>query len=117
MESLESVSVILDELEGVLREEHKALRTLDHEGIERAAQAKLALDARLRAADSRKTAADIPQLKRVRRLALDNQLLTVHARACLQGIIAMVTGEAPATYPGGTHRRAPTAPFRLSVRV
>jgi len=113
----ESVSGILDELEKVLREEHTALRKLDYEGIERASAAKLALDERLRAADSKKKADDVPKLTRVRRMALDNQLLIVHARACITSIIGLVTGEAPATYPGATTRRAPIAPFRLSVRV
>ncbi|HVW23866.1 MAG TPA: hypothetical protein VHC69_00755 [Polyangiaceae bacterium] len=117
MQNRESVSIILDELEAVLRAEHEALRKLDYEGIERASEQKLALDARLRAADATKTAADVPKLTRVRKMALNNQLLIVHARACLTSIIGMVTGEAPATYPGATSKRMHVAPIRLSVRV
>jgi hypothetical protein len=117
LQNRESVSIILDELETVLREEHEALRKLDYEGIERASVQKLALDVRLRAADATKTAADAPKLARVRRMALDNQLLIVHARACLTSIIGMVTGQEPATYPGATHKRVHVAPLRLSVRV
>jgi hypothetical protein len=117
LQNRESVSIILDELETVLRAEHEALRKLDYEGIESASEQKLALDARLRAADATKTAADLPRLKRVRRMALDNQLLIVHARACLTSIIGLVTGETPATYPGATNRRTQVAPMRFSVRV
>jgi flagellar biosynthesis/type III secretory pathway chaperone len=117
VESRETVSVILEELEKVLTDEHRALRVLDHDAIEHASAQKLSLDARLRAADASKTAADLPKLKRVRRMALDNQLLIVHARACLQGIITMVTGDSPATYGATAQRRAPISPLRLNVRV
>ncbi len=116
MQNGESVSIILDELEHVLREEHDALRKLDYEGIERASVQKLALDTRLRAADGTKTAADVAKLTRVRRMALDNQLLIVHARACLASVIGMVTGETP-TYPGATPRRTQVGPMRFSARV
>jgi hypothetical protein len=115
--SNEPVSVILAELEKVLREEHRALRVLDHAAIERASEQKLLLDERLRAAEANKTAADLPALQRVKRLALDNQLLIVHARACLQSIIGMVTGENFTTYPGTAAKRSVPAPFRLNVRV
>jgi hypothetical protein len=117
VESRETVSVVLAELEKVLIDEHRALRELDHDGIERASAQKLALDARLRAADGNKTEADIPKLKRIRRMALDNQLLIVHARACLTSIIGMVTGDVPPTYTATSQRRAPMSPLRLSVRV
>ena len=117
MASTDSISAVLKELETVLREEHRALRALDYEGIERAAELKTALDARLRAVENEKTPADLPALKRVRRAALDNQLLIVHARACLQGIIGMVTGDTFVTYPGATGKRAAPEPLRLNVRV
>ena len=115
MESNETASVILEELERVLKEEHQALRVLDRDAIERAAEQKLALDARLRKTDPQ--AADLPALKRVRRAALDNQLLIVHARACLQSVIGMVTGDNFTTYPGTAPKRAAAEPLRLSVRV
>jgi hypothetical protein len=115
--STDSISAVLQELEAVLREEHRALRALDYEGIERAAELKVALDARLRAVENEKTPADLPALKRVRRAALDNQLLIVHARSCLQGIIGMVTGDTFVTYPGATGKRAAPEPLRLNVRV
>lgn len=115
MESNETASVILEELERVLKDEHRALRALDRDEIERAAERKLVLDARLRRAEP--TAADLPALKRVRRAALDNQLLIVHARACLQSVIGMVTGDNFTTYPGTAPKRAVAEPMRLSVRV
>jgi hypothetical protein len=115
--STESISAILEELESVLREEHRALRVLDHEAIERAAEQKLALDARLRAVENQKTAEHQPALRRVRRAALDNQLLIVHARSCLQSILGMVTGDTFVAYPGATGKRAAPEPLRLNVRV
>lgn len=115
MESNETASVILEELERVLKDEHRALRALDRDEIERAAERKLVLDARLRRAEP--TAADLPTLERVRRAALDNQLLIVHARACLQSVIGMVTGDNFTTYPGTAPKRAAAEPMRLSVRV
>lgn len=117
MASTDSISAVLKELEAVLREEHRALRALDYSGIERAAELKVALDARLRAVEHEKTAADLPALQRVRRAALDNQLLIVHARSCLQGLIGMVTGDTFVTYPGATGKRAAPEPLRLNVRV
>jgi len=115
VESNETASVILEELERVLKDEHRALRVLDRDAIERAAELKLALDARLRKTEP--LAADLPALKRVRRAALDNQLLIVHARACLQSVIGMVTGDNFTTYPGTAPKRAAAEPLRLSVRV
>ena len=115
MESNETASVILEELERVLKDEHRALRALDRDEIERAAERKLVLDGRLRKTEP--TAADLPTLKRVRRAALDNQLLIVHARACLQSVIGMVTGDNFTTYPGTAPKRAVAEPMRLSVRV
>lgn len=117
MQNRDSISIILDELETVLRAEHEALRKLDYTGIERASEQKLALDGRLRAADATKTAADVPKLTRVRKMALNNQLLIVHARACLTSIIGLVTGEAQVTYPGATNKRMHVSPVRLSVKV
>ena len=114
----ESATDVLLALEGVLREEHTALRALDRERIEQAAEQKLALDAKLRSlsAASALRKSDLELLRRVREAALKNQLLIVHARACVQGIISMVAGETFSAYPGAKAARVAPPPLRLDVR-
>jgi hypothetical protein len=102
----------------VLREEHAALRKLDRDAIARAAEQKLELDAKLKAAlpSSWPAQEDLPLVRRVRNAALNNQLLIVHARACVQSVLSMVAGDAFSTYPGAAPSRAAPLPLRLDVR-
>jgi hypothetical protein len=114
----ESATEVLLALEGVLREEHAALRVLDRERIEQAAERKLELDERLRSlsAGSALKKGDLDLLRRVREAALKNQLLIVHARACVQGVLSMVAGDTFSAYPGAKPARVAPAPLRLDVR-
>ncbi len=119
MANPETIPAILDELERALSEEHRALRILDRDAIEHAAEQKLALDARLQQAlaSSQPGPADLAVLQRVRHAALQNQLLIVHARTCLQSVLSMVTGDSFQAYPGATAKRAAPSALRLDVRV
>ena len=95
MESQAPIHDVLLELEEVLQHENRALRELDREAIEQAAAKKLELDALLRRFSGKALAgqADAELLESVRRSALANQLLLVHARSCVQGVLSMVTGQ------------------------
>ncbi len=93
---------ILQDLERVLVEERSAIRKLDIDGIDNAATRKLELEAKLSAkiADGQTaTMADHATLERVRAAARANQLLLVHARACIRGVVAIVSGRLPDAYP------------------
>ena len=118
MEKTDSISEVLLQIEAVLRLENQALRSLDRMGVEDAARRKADLDRHLTELTSRVAprAEHVSLLRRVRRAALSNQLLLVHARSCVQGVLALVSGEPSGTYPGAAPRRAPPAPVRIDVR-
>ncbi|NRA31923.1 MAG: hypothetical protein HRU17_01145 [Polyangiaceae bacterium] len=83
---------ILSEFNALLAQERDALRRLDLDRIEFATTRKLELDAQLKALCEREkpTAADYSELQRMRAGALTNQLLLVHARSCLTGLLSLV---------------------------
>lgn len=118
MEHSDNVNAILVELENLLSEEHKALLALDRDAIESAGERKLTLDRRLRAAacSAPPRAEHLPALVRVKRAALRNQLLLVHARASVQSVLSMVSGTQLSTYPGATPARAAPPALRVDFR-
>ncbi len=98
---------VLRRLSELLNQERVALRALDRDAIERFAADKLELDGQLGAAVESRPLLERhrPLLESIRRDALTNQLLLVHARSCVQGILSMF---APKTNPGyRAGRRAP----------
>ncbi len=108
---------ILKELERVLVEERSAIRKLDTDNIELAATKKTDLEAKLStaiAAGESATMDDHAILERVRAAARANQLLLVHARACVRGVVALVSGKLPDAYPAVA---APAAAAAPAVRV
>jgi hypothetical protein len=108
---------ILTELEHVLVEERSAIRKLDTDNIERMATKKLELEGKLTgaiAAGKKATKEDHAILERVRAAARANQLLLVHARACVRGVVALVSGKMPDAYPSVVSPAVAAAP---AVRV
>lgn len=97
----------LEQLELLLRQERDALVVLDRDQIESIAQHKLHVDEALRAAVAERAldATHREQLERVRAQALSNQLLLVHARSCVQGVLSLFAPSSAPGYSGG--RRAP----------
>lgn len=111
----------LGELVSVLETERDALRILDRGGIDEAAATKLAIDARIHALVDQGTAptpGDKELVERVRTLALHNQVLIAHARACIRGALATVSGGPSETYSAaqtGRPSASNVAPRRLNV--
>jgi hypothetical protein len=94
MSTTDHFDALLDELELVLDTERQALRKLDTEAISKAADDKLRLDAALRAATAPKHSRELQsRLERVQRTARTNQILLVHARSCVQGMLQLLTGQ------------------------
>jgi len=113
-----TVTDILDELLVVLADEHAALLRLDHAAIGEQATRKSSLEAALTAAIG---PSSLPselgsRLRAVRRAALTNQLLLVHARACLQGLLGLRGAAQAPVYPGSGARQTAPAPLRVDVR-
>jgi hypothetical protein len=108
----------LTDLERTLEVEASALRSLDRQGIDAAASRKVELDAELHSSSlDDLSQGDRPRLERIRRNALSNQLLLVHARACLQGVLSLATGlDLGPAYPAAPPSRSAHAPVRLDVR-
>lgn len=79
----------LTSLESLLADEFLALQRLDHEAIEQATQTKLALCERLTSLGTEQGLGGQQRamLERVRRAQLRNQLLVVHARDCVRGVL------------------------------
>lgn len=107
---------LLTELEALLHDEAQALMRLDRDAIERSAARKLelmqALDASARASETPR--ARVRRVERLRRRLIDNQLLIVHARDCVRGLIGAVTGD-PGVY-GESAPRARHDGVSLDVR-
>lgn len=88
------LETLLDELESVLAEERTALRALDTEAIARAADHKLRLDSELRSVQVPKHSDQLQsRLERIQHAARMNQILLVHARSCVQGMLQLLTGQ------------------------
>ena len=106
---------ILNALERVLFEERSAIKKLDTAAIDGAATKKIELEAKLSAAiarGERPTKEGHALLERVRAMARANQLLLVHARACVRGVVAIMSGKLPDAYP-----TAPTPANVAAIRV
>ncbi|HVU01471.1 MAG TPA: hypothetical protein VHE30_06955 [Polyangiaceae bacterium] len=103
----------LGELERLLEEETEALRKLDHSTIDRITVSKLVLCEKLgqRAVGKSAEKADLERIQRIKKLSLYNQVLLVHARDSVRGVLALLTGDSH----GGSHPQRDG--LRLSVRV
>jgi hypothetical protein len=107
----------LAELEGTLADERLALRTLHKEKIEQAAARKVALEQRLRelaASNAPLGVLERKALERVRGVARRNMMLLIHARKCVRGAMAAVSGCPEGAYP--TIRAPAFAPLRVDIR-
>ncbi len=106
----------LARLERLLEREHAALEVLDHEALDAATEEKLSLHEALLHAGTDVSAEQREALERIHRSALANQLLLVHARACVRGILALAIGApAPDLVPSPGGGTAP-APVRVDFR-
>jgi hypothetical protein len=84
----ESLEIVLCELDNLLSEETKALGVLDYEEIERIAGEKTELLRRLSKADRAGVSKEtLRRTAMVRQKALHNQLLMVHARDLIRGVL------------------------------
>jgi hypothetical protein len=107
----------LEALEGVLAREFRALVALDGPALERTTAEKRDLDEKLRAV-SRPLPA-LPKVKsaleRIKSAAHTNQVLLVHARACIQGALRIATG---AMSDPPSYARTPEgfSPVRVNTR-
>lgn len=111
------LEALLDELTAVLEHERVALTRLDREGIEAAADRKLELDAQLKAVEltSAPPSGAIARLKQIQTYALQNQRLLAHARACVQGVLQLISGTPAIGHPSLPPRVAPS-PVALNIR-
>jgi hypothetical protein len=95
-----SIDQILIDLDSLLSEEHKALKRLAADEIEQLATRKVELVealARLLPPGGAR-GDDASALKRIREKQLHNQLLLVHARDSVRGLISHVTGGSANNY-------------------
>jgi len=108
---------LLEELDGLLTEEHLALRKLDRSGIELATQKKLDLSALIGEARAKSpVTSDCKELlEKVKASAMTNQLLLVHARACVHGALALVHQQPPEIGPA-LGRTKTTSPLAVSIK-
>lgn len=113
----DQLSQALADLESILEREALALRRLDREEIDRLTSEKVAVQGRLETLKGTASPApsEGPRLEKIRKLALQNQLLLVHARDCVRGLIATMTGAEVGSYP--TTRPPPrSSALRLNLR-
>jgi hypothetical protein len=98
----------------VLFQERRALKALDQAAIEAATNDKLALDAEIRrvARSHGLRPHHRARLEQLRLEADHNRLLLSHARSCVQGVIAALTGGAL----DGAARPGTPKPLKLSIR-
>src|SRR5689334_17866882 len=111
---------ILQELERVLVEERSSIRKLDTNGIDLAAAKKIELEKKLTLAIEsgvKPRKEDHELLERVRTAARANQLLLVHARACVRGVVSLVSGRLPDAYPASAGAVASNPATAAAVRV
>lgn len=121
--STSAVRQVLVELEQLLEGERAALVGLDRDAIDGYAARKLELDAALKQAVkfAPLAAPDRELLERVRRAALENQLLLAHARSCVQGVLSLLTpgntpGYAPPGHGASAHTSPAPPPIALNLR-
>lgn len=111
----DSFESILGELEAVLETERQALRILDKDIIAQTAEDKLRLDAALRAAPvPTHTLALKERIARLHRNVRVNQILLAHARSCVQGMLQLLTGQAPS--PVARAGSVPPPPVAINFR-
>lgn len=111
MNGSESITETLLDLERLLVEEDDALRRLDRTAIDTITEKKLALLPTLEGMKGRLGDAERPVLERIKQRALSNQLLLVHARDSLHGVLEIAMGGPRHGYTSDLPR-----PRRLSVR-
>lgn len=113
---MDQLRTTLDEIERVLESERLALRVLDLSGIEQASEKKRELERRLRdsAFNLALSGDDRDRIRRVRETALANQLLLVHARACVRGALSLATGRPVDPYTSASSTSP--GPLRLNVK-
>jgi hypothetical protein len=84
----ESIETVVRELDDLLNEETAALKRLDHETIDALTSRKVILLRRMGAASrAHVSPAALPLIADVRQKALNNQLLLVHARDLIRGVL------------------------------
>lgn len=112
-DTISEYSESLRELEDLLAEECLALRSLDRSVIDATTARKLALCERIDQLRSRVPIreSDRVSLERIRKAALLNQMLVVHARDTVRGLIALATGVRVSGYP------SPNACARDGIRI
>jgi hypothetical protein len=119
LDPLQELDEIAGALHRVLSDEFAALKRLDAEGVERAAACKEVLTEQLAAL--RNKLPDQPGVRatiaRIQTASQANQVLLVHARACLRGAIELASGNAmePASY-SRTPGSAPSPALRVDIR-
>lgn len=92
---------LLAELEQVLLEEARALKALDRDGIDRAAELKAKLSEALAAAKPDLASLPRAAVERLRRTALRNHVLLAHARDSVRQVLGTVSGRPSSPVLGG----------------
>ncbi len=111
----QDLDLALVEMDQVLGEENQALRTLDADGIDRAATRKAELNAIIRrlVRDVRPGPAHRDLLEGIQRAALANQLLLVHARNSVRSVLALASGQPLDSHPSDS---SPPPALRLNLK-
>jgi flagellar biosynthesis/type III secretory pathway chaperone len=113
-----SIGAVLADLETLLAQEREALKRLDTDSIESITERKARLERELRelseACDL--TGAEREVAGRIREAAQANQLLLVHARACVRNALAIATGQAASQYTAGGAEAAVPSALRVNVK-
>ncbi len=112
------LKLILGELEELLLGESTALQNLDRESLDAITDKKLTLLGRLSSVSAHAQPApeDLPDLKRIRQLALANQLLLVHARDTVRGVLSLALGDAGPLPTPAFSTQPSSGGVRLNVR-
>lgn len=95
----EALPPVFAELERVLAEEAHALKKLDRDAIERAAEQKARLCDELAQARAGLTPAQRPALERLRKAALRNHMLLTHARDSVRQVLSIAAGRSGSGRP------------------
>jgi flagellar biosynthesis/type III secretory pathway chaperone len=103
----EALPPLLADLERVLVEESAALKRLDREAIERAAEAKERILVAVASSGMKLEASHRDAIERVRKHALRNQMLLAHARDSVRQVLGTASGRPSSPVLGG---------LRLDVR-
>lgn len=103
----DALAPVLSELESVLAAETRALRALDRAAIEHAMAEKLRLCDAIAGLGAPALAQSRERLERIRRQALNNQLLLAHARDSVRDVLSLASGQTA---------NAPLGGLRVNVR-